>query len=587
MARAFKFLILFLVAVAMALPVLAQPAWAQAQTRVALVIANGAYQSVPVLANPAKDGALIVQSLKKAGFQVSELKKDLTKAQFDAALRDFKRAADAADIALVYYAGHGIELEEQNWLLPVDARIADPADALTEGVSLATVLRYVQGARRLRVVVLDACRNNPFAMRLASPTRTVSRGLRPVDGLPADTLVAYSASFGQVAADGQGAENSPFAQALARRLVEPGLEVRFLFASVHDDVIAANAASPIAAIRSQRPWIGSALSSEQVYFVPPVSNGSTATLTVLGANVRASDLGAEVEAFDAAARANDPQVWRTFLAAFPDARLKGVAQQALSSLERPVVAAPGADPLAAVRQALASISAQEWSAAEGSVLVQRVVGASSREALERLAALGDARAQTVAGLAYNGGYSGFEVSTKAGRLIQDAAAQGNARAQEALGSFYFAGAHGLPKDDVQAVRYFRLSAAQGNASGQNSLGAMYDGGVGGLPRDQVEAVRLFRLAAAQGTPGAQANLAIMYHSGAGGLAKDLVEALRLYRLAAAQGNGVGQAGLASMHEYGAGGATLDKAEALRLYRLAARQGNAFAQQQLDRLGESR
>jgi formylglycine-generating enzyme required for sulfatase activity len=241
------------------------------QTRVALVIANGAYESVPALTNPARDGDLIAGALRRAGFDVGALQRDLTKAQFEAALRDFKRKADAADIALIYYAGHGIELEEQNWLLPVDARIADPADAHVEGVSLATVLRFVQGARRARIVVLDACRNNPFALRLVSPTRSLTRGLRPVEGLPAGTVVAYSASFGQEAAEGVGEANSPFAAALARRLVEPGLEVRFLFANVRDDVIAANASSPTAAIRNQRPWFGAELSAEQIFFVPPVT----------------------------------------------------------------------------------------------------------------------------------------------------------------------------------------------------------------------------------------------------------------------------------------------------------------------------
>lgn len=259
---------LILIALALAAPAAAQ-GQATPPTRVALVIANGAYQAVPPLTNPARDGVLIVTSLRQAGFSVNELKRDLTKTQFDAALRDFKRQADAADIALVYYAGHGIELEEKNWLLPVDARIADPVDALTEGVSLDTVLSYVRGARRMRIVVLDACRNNPFALKLASPTRALTRGLRPVEGLPSGTIVAYAASFGQEAAEGVGANNSPFATALAKRIVEPGLEVRFLFANVRDDVIAANAASPIAAVRSQRPWIGAELSAEPVYFVSP------------------------------------------------------------------------------------------------------------------------------------------------------------------------------------------------------------------------------------------------------------------------------------------------------------------------------
>ena len=432
----------------------------------------------------------------------------------------------------------------------MDAKIADPADALTEGVSLSTVLRYVQGAKRVRVVVLDACRNNPFAMRLLSPTRAVTRGLRPVEGLPSGTIVAYAASFGQEAAEGIGANNSPFATALARRVVEPGLEVRFLFANVRDDVIAANASSPIAAVRSQRPWIGAELSAEQIFFVAPVAQPSIATITVLGANVSVSELGAEVEAFDAAARSNSAALWRAFLVRFPNARLKGVAQQALASIERPAAPVSGADPLAPARAALAAITPQEWSAAESTVLITRVVAASSRDGLQRLAANGDARAQWVVGRALRTGLSGFS------------------------------------ENKIDSVRLYRLAATQGDARSQNALGFAYDNAEGGLTQDKAEALRLYRLAAAQGNALGQVTVGVSYESGQGGLAQDKAEAVRLYRLAAAQGAAAGQRNLGFMYEYGEGGLTADRAEAVRLYRLAARQGDQFAQEALTRLGET-
>ena len=548
----------------------------QAPTRVALVIANGAYEAVPQLTNPARDGQLIVNALRQAGFAVAPLQRDLTKPQFDAALREFKRQADAADIALIYYAGHGIELEEQNWLLPVDARIADPADALTEGVSLSTVLRYVQGAKRVRVVVLDACRNNPFAMKLVSPTRAVTRGLRPVEGLPSGTIVAYAASFGQEAAEGVGSNNSPFAASLARRLVEPGLEVRFLFASVRDDVIAANAASPVAAVRSQRPWIGAELSAEQIFFVPA---SSLANVTALAANADVAAMGGEVAAFNAAAQTWTAAGWRDFLSRFPNGRLKAGAEQSLASIERPAAApAAAGDPLAAARQALAAITPQEWSAAEPANLVSRVVAASSRESLQTIAAQGNARAQFVVGWATGFGNSGFVTNaTEYVRLFQLAAAQGDAPAQANLASVYNFGCCGIARDPIEAVRLSRLAAAQGNALGQANLGFMYDNGEGGLAQDKAEAVRLYRLAAAQGNAQGQANLGVMYSRGDGGLAQDKAEAARLYRLAAAQGNATGQANLAIMYANGEGGLARDKAEAMRLYRLAAAQGDARGQ----------
>jgi hypothetical protein len=165
---------------------------------------------------------------------------DASKQAMERSLRDFSRQADGAEVALVYYAGHGLEANGVNWLLPVDAKLTDERDLSFEAISLDTVLATVERARGLRMVVLDACRNNPFtrSMRRSTTTRaTVSRGLADVE--VTGTLVLYSARGGTVARDGPSGGNSPFASAFARRIPEPGVDIRLLVSKVRDDVLAA------------------------------------------------------------------------------------------------------------------------------------------------------------------------------------------------------------------------------------------------------------------------------------------------------------------------------------------------------------
>lgn len=166
------------------------------EKRVALVIGNGAYQSVPVLVNPLSDADTVAAALRTAGFANVLVVHDLSRAEFVDALRSFSKKADAADWALVYFAGHGLffEMGGTNYLIPVDAQLASDRDVQDEAISLERVLSAVEGARKLRLVVLDACRNNPFlvAMERTSLARAVGRGLAAVEPAQA-TLVAYSA----------------------------------------------------------------------------------------------------------------------------------------------------------------------------------------------------------------------------------------------------------------------------------------------------------------------------------------------------------------------------------------------------------
>src|SRR5882672_3066136 len=154
-----------------------EPAFAE--KRVALVLGNSAYQNVAQLANPANDSAKIAATLKDAGFDVVDSRRDLPAAETRRALRDFADRARDSDIAVVYYAGHGIEVDGANYLIPVDARLERDTDIYDEGLSLDRILIAIEPAKKLRLVILDACRDNPFArtMKRTVASRAIGQGL--------------------------------------------------------------------------------------------------------------------------------------------------------------------------------------------------------------------------------------------------------------------------------------------------------------------------------------------------------------------------------------------------------------------------
>ena len=236
---------------------------AMASSRVALVIGNSIYAHVPALANPRNDAADVGAALGRLGFSVTRLD-NADYATLRRGLQAFRREAAAAGIAVVFYAGHGIEVNKRNFLVPVDARLQTDGDVEYESVPLDLVMGAVHGASEFRLVVLDACRDNPFLAsmkREEGSTRSIGRGLSRAEPAGGDTLLAYSAKEGAVALDGKG-RNSPYTGALLRYLEEPGLEVGLMFRKVRDAVIEATG-------RTQEPYAYSSLSARGAYFIPP------------------------------------------------------------------------------------------------------------------------------------------------------------------------------------------------------------------------------------------------------------------------------------------------------------------------------
>ena len=296
----------------LALPLSAGPALAE--KRVALVIGNGAYQNVAKLSNPLKDAGAVATLFEKAGFDWVRTRQDVGNLEFKRALREFNDAAQDADIAVVYYAGHGIQVRDMNYMIPVDAKLATEIDAEDEAVSLDRIVTALEPARRLRLVILDACRDNPFAriMKRRVATRAVSGGLAKMEPTLGDTLIAYAAKAGSTADDGEG-QNSPFATALIKHLTVPGLDIRLAFGRVRDEVLKNTG-------NKQEPFVYGSLGGEAISLVPAPAQPKVQSLT---------DVRGDYELVE---RIGTKKAWEAFLASHKDGLYADLARAQLAKI---------------------------------------------------------------------------------------------------------------------------------------------------------------------------------------------------------------------------------------------------------------
>src|ERR1700682_2108105 len=235
---------------------------ASAEKRIALVIGNSAYQNVTRLDNPRSDAVLMADTLGNLGFTLigGRAQLDLDKSAMDAAVQTFGRQVQGADVALFYYAGHGVQVSGSNYLVPVSANPTREADVDFQMVDVNLVLRQMQGSgTRLNMVILDACRNNPFG----------ARGLRASDGglaqmrAPEGTLISYATQPGNAAQDGSDG-HSPYTKALAATIRQSGLDIFQTFNQVGLAVKRETGGS-------QQPWVSSSPIDGTFYFVAPAS----------------------------------------------------------------------------------------------------------------------------------------------------------------------------------------------------------------------------------------------------------------------------------------------------------------------------
>jgi uncharacterized protein YgiM (DUF1202 family) len=298
---------------------------ARADTRMALVIGNGAYDNVAPLENPGRDARAIAEALKGLGFETT-LALDQDSSALKQALRRFTSKAKGADIAAVYYAGHGMEAGGENYLIPVDATLKSDEDIDYELVPLDLVLKAVSGAKQLRLVMLDACRNNPFSAQMAKAdgTRGVGRGFVRVE--PSNnTLVAYAAKDGTTADDGDG-EHSPFAAALLKRLPDPGVEITFLFRNVRDDVLAATAGK-------QEPFVYGSMGGQPVYLVSAAAAPPPAPTPEPAPIAQVDPKALDLSYWNSIQGSENPVFYESYLKRFPDGTFSELAKAKLDQLK--------------------------------------------------------------------------------------------------------------------------------------------------------------------------------------------------------------------------------------------------------------
>ena len=314
----------------LALLAVALPGGARAETRVALVIGNGAYDHLPALVNPPNDARLMAATLEGLGFEVLE-RVDVDQHDMKRAIQEFGRRLESAGedtVGLFYFAGHGVQAKGVNYLIPVAARIEREPDLEIEAIPLDWVLAQAEAARnRMNILILDACRDNPVARSV----RSAARGFTAVDA-PRGTLIAYATSPGDVALDGTG-RNSPYTQALAETISQPGLVAESAFRTVRVKVMEATG-------ERQVPWENSSLTGE-FYF----SSEGAQELAALsqpevvetpsqpaGDGSRGGSERAELMFWESIEGADSPALFETYLARFPDGLFAPIARERLERL---------------------------------------------------------------------------------------------------------------------------------------------------------------------------------------------------------------------------------------------------------------
>ena len=322
---------------------------ALAEKRVALVMGNSAYKNVARLANPANDATLVGGMFRKAGFDTVDIKLDLNGSEMRRALRDFGGKARDAGVAVVYYAGHGIELDGVNYLIPTDATLETDSDVLDETIALDRALFAVEPAKQLRLIILDACRDNPFAktMKRTIASRAIGRGLAKVEPTSPNTMIAFAAKAGSTASDGDS-KNSPFAAALVERLPTPGLDLRKAFGFVRDDVLKNTG-------YKQEPFVYGSLGGDDVALVPakPVATGPQANPD--------SDIRRD---YELALQLGTRDVWTAFLNRYPSGFYTDLAKAQLNRISAEDARAAAAEKARAAEEEKAKLAAERAKKAE-------------------------------------------------------------------------------------------------------------------------------------------------------------------------------------------------------------------------------
>lgn len=546
-------------ALALALGLLLVPHPARAEARLALVIGNSGY-ATSALANPKNDAELIARALKSVGFEVTKLV-DGDVAAMKRAILEFGRLLRASDaVGLFYFAGHGVQVAGENYLIPVGADIKDAGEVALSGVSLTELLRTMERPTgRLNIAILDACRDNPFP----AATRSGSRGLAQVRA-PAGTLIAYATAPGEVALDGAHG-HSPYSAALANAIPTVGVSIDEVFRRTRRKVLEVTG-------NKQTPWEHSSLTGE--FFFRPKSAEPEASLRPADGDVGLSQarLG-EIRDWERIKDTTDIAVLKAHAERYPDGVFREVVALRVSRLEAPptpwswIFASDSRGARLAEAEPLYEQAVKLDGRATGGAALAEAAGL-----YRRAAELGLPAAMYETGRAYDHGRGVGRNVAEAARWYRMAAEHEHAGAMAALGTMHEFG-DGVELDLAAALRLYRLAADAGDAHAMTSLAYLYAEGKG-VSRDAGLARRWYAAAAERGNARAMYNLALLAMRG-DGAPRDLGEAVRLLKSAAERGHAGAMRELAFLHDEGRGVAR-SPAEAARYLLASHRAGSKEA-----------
>jgi TPR repeat protein len=579
--------LLSLVVGLLALVALATAAPAFAAKRVALVIGNSSYRNVVHLQNPANDAKLMAKTLSDLGFTLvgDDAQLDLDKPHFDAALEDFSNQVLGADVALFYYAGHGVQVGGRNFLVPVDSNPTKESDVYLQMVDTSIVLSQMEGSgTKLNIVLLDACRNNPFS----------GRGLRATGGglaqmrAPEGTLISYATQPGAAALDGQDGD-SPYTKALAQTMRKPGIG---LFDTFNEVGVAVKRATG----GQQQPWLSSSPIEGGFFFVSapaaiaiaaatPTMEAPSADAPKRAADANAPPDGASTEKPDSAPK--PPQTAPVVInaqtalgakAASPPSKPASEQQTAaLAPNETPQAGKEAETPVAACdRLASAPLDTERLPGVAG-VEFESLIAGPAIEACRAALAVEPNNPRIEFQLGRSEMKAGG-LDAEAIALFRKAAAAGHGSSMNSLALAYERGA-GVPKDLAEAVRWYHRAAETGNSAAIHRLGMAYKNGDGVL-MNWSQAFHWFRMSAAAGNIFGMTDLGRAYAQGWGTPA-DPVEAAKWFRKAADAGGAMGMNHLGLAYLRGMG-LQRDPAEAVRWFRKSADAGNTAAMENLGR-----
>src|SRR5215831_13965803 len=349
--------------IALALGLFCTTIWADqafAERRVALIIGNSAYQNAPILPNPERDARGIADMFQKAGYEIVTTAFNVGNMDFKSTIRKFEDTVTDADIAVIYYAGYGLNIHGMNYLIPIDAKLASDRDANNETITLEQLVESVHGAKLLRVIIIDACRDSQFA-RIMKAERM---GLGAVQPNSIDTLIAYAAKPGTTADDG-GGDHSPFATALIDNLFVPGLDIRLAFGRVRDEVLKKTG-------YMQEPFVYGSLGGGNIALAPAPNRPVVAT-----------DSEGEKSDYALVERIGTKGAWQVFLNQHPTGFYADLARQQIA------IAVDALDRAAAKAQA--DSEAAQRAEADRQAEAKRQADEAARQKAEQEAALAAAQ----------------------------------------------------------------------------------------------------------------------------------------------------------------------------------------------------